>query len=331
MGTSETDSPRGGGPGTEASPPAELFRREALEFHLGQGEQGNLLRLSPSWTRWTYRLLVAVVVAAALFLTLSRAPVYESGPAVFQVAGRTAISSTTAGTVASVDVLPGEHVEQGQVLVRFGAQRELADLAKNRREWRSQLLELLRDPADEAAGSQVRRLTAERQQLEARVEQRRVRAPRDGAVSDVRIREGQFLQVGDPLLHLVPSEPQYRVVMLLPGQARPLLQAGMEARLEVVGFPYTYVPTAIERVGRQVIGPSEVRRFLGPEIADAIAVTGNVVVVEGRMASSTFSSGDREYGLHDGMLARAQVRVRTERLIVRLVPGLRALMGRSDA
>ena len=65
---------------------AQLFRTEALAYYSqGQGSDGDLLRLAPTWTRWTYWLLLAVAVASLLGAWLCTLDQYTSGPAFVQI------------------------------------------------------------------------------------------------------------------------------------------------------------------------------------------------------------------------------------------------------
>jgi hypothetical protein len=56
-----------------------LFREEALQHHTGARVSGNLLRVPPSWTRWTFAFLVAVFLAAAVYAALGSVTVYTHG------------------------------------------------------------------------------------------------------------------------------------------------------------------------------------------------------------------------------------------------------------
>ena len=90
------------------SPPrAGLFREQAVAYHLGESEEGDVLRLGPPWTRWTYWVLVAVVLAGLVFLTLGRAPVWQSGSAILRVKGRVSIVARSVGAVDGVEVRTG--------------------------------------------------------------------------------------------------------------------------------------------------------------------------------------------------------------------------------
>jgi multidrug resistance efflux pump len=300
-----------------------LFRDEALEYYLAESDEGDLLRASPAWANWSYRLLVAATVIALLYLVLGSAPVYETGTALLRVVDAAPINAPVAGTIESVDVLPGERVSAGQVLGSFRAEREGALLERVQAEFELQLLARLRNPNDSDAERELRRLRPELERARVDLEQTRIVASRDGAVQDVRIRPGDYLQAGDPALTLTPAEPDYAVIAFMPGHVLPQLQAGMQVRLIIAGYAYAEIETSIDSIGTQVIGPSEARRFLGPEIGDAVDIRGPVVVVRCQLDEDRFTAGTGEYRVHDGMIATAEIEVRRERLIFRLVPALR--------
>jgi len=56
-----------------------LFREEALRHHAGARSSGDVLRVPPSWTRWTFAFLVAVFVAGAAYAALGSVAVYAQG------------------------------------------------------------------------------------------------------------------------------------------------------------------------------------------------------------------------------------------------------------
>jgi multidrug resistance efflux pump len=305
-----------------------LFREEALEHYLDESDEGDLLRASPAWANWTYRLLVIVTVSGLAYIVLGWAPVYETGPALLRVVDAAPINAPIDGTIESVDVLPGQQVSAGQELGRFRAERESALLERVQAEFELQLLARLRDPNDADAERELRRLRPELERARVDLQQTRILATRDGAVQDVRIRPGDFLQAGEPALTLTPAEPQYAVIALLPGHVLPQLERGMRVRLIIEGYAYAEIMTSIESIGSQVIGPSEARRFLGQGIGDAIDIPGPVVVVRCALAENSFVTGSREYRVHDGMNATAEVEVRRERLLFRLIPAFRGLGSR---
>lgn len=307
-------------------PPRSPFRKEALEYSRTAGrEQGDVLQLSPAWSRWTYHVLVWLLLSGFVYCLAGRVNTYASGPALIRVEGRTDLTLPIPSVVATVQVVPGQRVEVGQSLVTFRAEDEASTLERLERELELQLIRFMRDPSDGAARQALTSLSAERELAQARVEARTLRAPHAGLVGDVRIQPGQFLPAGTRALSLVAEDAPVTLLALLPGYARPFLRPGMPLRVELDGFRYEYRELTIEAVGDQVIGPAEVRRFLGPDLADAVSVEGPVVLVKANLPSHTFVNEGRVLSYFDGMPSRAEARVRSERILVVLLPALKGL------
>ena len=307
-------------------PAAALFREEAVEHHnVGLRGEGDVLRVDPGWMRWTYRLLVFVLVAGLLFTLIARVHDYAEGPAVVRLGGRTDLTATADGTVSQVVVAPGERVEAGRLLVRFYGAREAAELARIDHEFELQLINRLRDPADAGAQQALLSLRAQRELARANLAERELRAPAAGVVSDVRVRVGEHIAPGQSLLAITRGASQPEVVVFLPGQYRPLLKRGMPLRLEIQGYRYAYQHLTVDVVGDEVVGPAEARRSLGDALGDAVQFPGPVVRVEARLPSDTFEAEGKVRRYHDGMVALAEVQIRSERVLVTLVPALKAL------
>ncbi len=303
-----------------------VFREEALAHHqAGLRDQGDLLRISPSWTRWVYWVLLAVLVVAFAYSLIGRINEYASGPAVIRAAGQAELTAPISGTVTSVEVEAGQAVRAGDLLVTFYSSQELADLERIEKEIRLQLLNRLRNPADVSTERSLLALQSQLDLAQSRLADRSVRAPHDGVVSDVRIRASQFVSPGQLLLSLRRHAQQLYLTALLPGQYRPLIRPGQPLRMELSGYAYTYQHLVVETVSEQVIGPSEARRALGPAIAEALPILGPVILVEARLESTQFESDGEIYEFHDGMHGTAEVRVRSEPILLTLVPGLKAL------
>jgi membrane fusion protein (multidrug efflux system) len=301
------------------------FRQEALDYHAGAENGGALLRLSPGWSRWSYWLLLATVLAAAVYGIVGRVYDYASGPAVIRVEGRVDLTAKVAGTVARVAVQPGQRVAEGQPLVQFFMDEEHAERDRLQKEFDLQLLKLLRDPSDTPARESLSSLRAQRDLASARLQQGLVRAPRAGVVSDVRIRAGQHLGVGELILTLVGDDARMSVVALLPGRYRPMLRPGLPMRFELSGYRYEYRQLTIDSIGDEIIGPAEAKRYLGPGVADGVAVDGPVVLVRASMPSTSFSSEGHTYRYFDGLPARAEARVRSEPIVVTVLPALKVM------
>ncbi|MCU1277790.1 MAG: hemolysin [bacterium] len=311
-----------------AEAPQQLFRQEAVDELNRAGQRPSLLRIAPTWTRWTFPVVIAACAAAIGYAFIGTIDEYAIGPALIRAEGRREVTAAAAGTVASVDVRPGERVTSGRLLMRLHDASEAAEYERLAHEFELQLVKSLRDPSDQTARQSLTALRAQKELAQARLDERAIHAPQDGVVSDVRIRPGQQLNPGDVILTLVPPDATFTAIAMLPGNYRPVLRAGMQLRVELEGYRYQYRRLQIDEISDEVVGPSEVKRYLGAEIADAISLAGPVMLVQASLPTSTFDVDGKPLRYHDGMLARAEARVRSERIVFSLVPGLRALVSR---
>lgn len=309
---------------SEESP--ELFRREAVEHHAAAlRREGSVLRIYPRWASGTYWLLMAVAVAMAAVLVFVHVRQYATGPAIVRADGRTVLTAVRAGSVVTVAAQPGVRVAEGDVIVQLDDTLERAELEANTRELHAQTRRLLLDLSDDDARRALTALQAARRRIEAELDVRSIRAPHAGVVNDVRVRVGQHISPGDIVASLAAADAGFHVVAILPGQSRPQLEPGAPLRLELSGYRYTYQRLRIESVSDEVVGPVEARRFLGADVADAIPLTGPVVLVRARLPDRTFRADDRTYNFFDGMQGVAEARLRSESILLTLVPGLKAL------
>jgi len=303
-----------------------IFREEALEYHVRRHRtQGDLLRIAPAWTRWTYWFLVAVLVAATTYLVFGRLNEYATGIVVIRDEGRTIVTASTGGTITSIAVQPGQYVAAQQVLLCLNDTQETIELERLRKAFHLQQINRLKNPQDLGAQQQLAALRVQTEAAAQRLQERTIVAPRAGMVRDLRIRPHQLVMAGEVLLTLVGAHDVLSVVAIFPGQYRPLLHQGSPLQLELTGFRYAYQRLTIDAIGSEVIGPQEVRRFLGPDVADAVTLQGSSVIVQAHLPSRHFHAAGRWQDYHDGMHGTAEVRVRSERMVLALVPGLNAV------
>jgi len=300
-----------------------LYRKEALEAHLGRGGDGQVLRLIPRWAVWTFTLLCCAFVFALCYALVGTIDEYADGVAIVRVQGRRELTARAAGTVATVEAQPGQRVGAGQVIVRFHGDTSERDRLE--KELRLQLVKVLDDPADQAARQQLVAVRAERDKARDLVDERLIRAPEAGVVSDVRIQPGRLVQPGETVASLVPDGARFEVIAVVPGNYRPRLEPGMPLRVEIAGYAYAHAEVAIETIGDQVVGPTEIRRFLPADLAETLAISGPVVLVTASLPSRRFAAEGKTYDYYDGMLGRAEVRVGSRSVLFSLIPGLESL------
>jgi len=306
--------------------PYTLFRDEAVAYHQrGNRMQGDVLHLSPRWTHWTYWFLVLVSVAGALYGVCGSIHEYATGIAIIRDEGRTVVTAITGGTITAIAIQPGQRVEAGQRLLSLNDMQEKIELERLRQELHIQQINRLKNPHDPGAQQQLATVRTQVDTAEKRLAERTVFAPGAGIVRDLRIRPQQLVAPGEILLTLVGADDVLSVLAIFPGQYRPFLTQGRPVRLELTGFRYAYQRLTLAAVSNEVIGPHEVRRFLGQDVADAVTLQGSQVIVQAQVPARTFHAEGRWHTYHDGMHGTAEVRVRSERIVFALVPGLKAV------
>ncbi|MET0387230.1 MAG: HlyD family efflux transporter periplasmic adaptor subunit [Polyangiales bacterium] len=305
-----------------------LFRREAVEHQRARGLKAELIVLDPAATAWGFGLLCVGMIAFGIFVAIGRLNEYASGPAFVQLDGRTMLTATNAGLVTSVAVKPGDRVKAGDELVRFHAQDEQAELAASSKQFDSQLAKLLLAPDDAVTREALVDLRSRRELAEERRARRVLRAPHDGLVGDVRVREGQLVEPGLRMIDLQGAATSATVTALLPGRYRPLLHAGDTLRFEADGFHALTHELTVQRVGEQIVGPAEAARFVGRDLADAFSISGPVVLVQASLPNTSFRHDGQRYEFSSGMFGKAETVVRNEPLAYAFVPSLKQWVSR---
>nr|WNE31497.1 RND efflux membrane fusion protein [Myxococcus sp.] len=304
---------------------SSLFRQEALDHYAKPEVRGNLLRVDPFWARATYWLILLAALVLGVGLTVVEINDYATGPVLIQVRGLEDLTVTSAGRVSKVLVERGQYVQAGQPLVELHSPVEQAERSRMTQEFRAQLAAGLLNPLDAMSRQALSTLRSQVDLSEARLSERVLRATVSGRVYDVRVRENQYLNAGQAVASILQDGSEAFALALVPGQYRPMLEAGQQIRMEVSGFPYAYQYFQVTSVSDELVGPAEVRRYLGPGLGDALPLQGPHVAVEGRLPGATFDVDGRSYSYYTGMPGVAWVRVRIRNGWMTLFPVLELL------
>jgi membrane fusion protein (multidrug efflux system) len=297
------------------------FRPEALaEKRRAVAAPGKLVATPRTWIRWGFPVLLTLVVGVVVAAALVQVPTYSTGMALVTMDGAL-VTAPQPGTVAELLVAPNTKVAAGDPLVRMHAQQEEADAAATESDYRNALATFLTTPADEYARTQLGQVATRRQRARAELDARTLRAPVAGVIGDIRVRAGQLVMPGAPLLKISPAGAMPTVVGLMPGFDRPRIAVGMVVQVELPGYRTTRQKAVVDYVASQVVGPDEARRSLGDPIGDALPITGSVVIVRAHLTGKTFEAEGREFELHDGMLGKAEIKVDHKSLLRTLLPG----------
>jgi multidrug resistance efflux pump len=304
-----------------------LFRKQALEFHRLGGVRGDVLHITPAMLGAMQALLFAIAVVGLTFVCTAEVRRYSNGPAVVLLDGRHDVTADRPGVIGSIDARVGQRVHAGDVLVHLSAQSETVELAAIERELEDQLLLLMRQPDDHAARDALIALRARRDVAETALERSVLHASDDAEVVDLRVRVGQRVEPGTPLLALQGAARNVQLTALLPGPDRPRIRAGMPLRVRLSGFERASLELQVESVDEQVLGPREAMRAIGPELADAFEVSGPIVLVHARLPLDGLKVRGVQYRLHHGMPGQAEIAVEREPVLFAWLPGLREALG----
>ncbi len=303
---------------------AGLFRAAAVEQHRrADDEPAEVVRLSARWSRATYWVLLAAFVLGLLFALIGEVGEFATGQAIVRFGSRTEIETRIGGTVAAVEVSKGDAVVAGQTLVRIHDAIEQADLARLESEWRWHLANRLRDPADLTVEQTLIGLRAERRRLRSKLEERVIRADRDGVVGVVWARVGQQIEPGQPVVAIDAGQARPSIDIVVPAHHRPKLAVGQPIRLTLDGYARIGDRLTLSAIGNDTVSPGEDRKLVDQALGEIARSTGPSILASASLPSESFTVGDRRFRFHDGMKGQCDIRIGSERIIFALFPALR--------
>lgn len=151
---------------------------------------------------------------------LRPANVYFAGVGELEAASQVQVSAEVGGRVAAIDFESGRQVKAGAVLVKLNDAPEQAELlrlqaqVRNAQVIRKRVSGLVKENAatqeqlDNAQATHDMAL-GELKKVQALIAQKTIRAPFTGELGIRRVNEGQYLNVGDPVVSLVDNRTLY--------------------------------------------------------------------------------------------------------------------------
>ena len=153
-----------------------LFRERAVEVHARGGMTGELVRISPPWATWLVLSIGALLLASVFGAAFARVDVTSLGRGILQANGAPQVVATqVAGTVASVSVRPGDHVEANQQIAQLESATTAAALleASRRLELATRSLEHFRARTKPLVQARIARQRERVQSLAQRTDSQR--------------------------------------------------------------------------------------------------------------------------------------------------------------
>lgn len=302
--------------------PGKLYRTAAWNAYQRGDEIGSLLALDDRWAHRAHHVVVATLLVGVAFVVCVPVKDHVEGRGFVRALGARSVSTAGSGPVDGVFASPGDSVVAGQPIVRLHRVAEDADVARATQELDGLWVRVLRDPLDEEARDA---LTAGRPALErarAIADERTIRSPISGIVTDVRVREGRHVVAGDTLFVVEPSDAPVEIVAVLPGAMRPQIGERSDARFSIDGAD-SHASVALVEISSDAVGPAEVKRLLGPAWEDSVEPEGMSFVVTARVDGRDFRADGQSHRFFQGMTGELEVTLDEKPLLFLLVPSLR--------
>ncbi|KVF16744.1 efflux RND transporter periplasmic adaptor subunit [Burkholderia cepacia] len=174
------------------------------------------------------------------------------------------LAPDTSGRVTAVNFDAGQSVKEGAVLIQLYDAPEQADRAAAVAKADFAQLQLRRSQALAPTGAEPRELLEQHKadaaqtaaavrQLDARIQQKSIRAPFSGQLGIRRINLGQYLNAGDAIATLTQLDPLY-VNFTLPQQDMPRLTSGAPVQVTVDAVPGRIFTARISAIEPRIDG-----------------------------------------------------------------------------
>lgn len=157
------------------------------------------------------------------------------------------LAPDTSGRVVAINFMAGQVVKEGSILVQLYDAPEQAERSAAAAKAEFAQLQLQRSRKLAPSGAEPRELLEQRKaeaaqttaavrQLDARIQQKHIRAPFSGQLGIRRVNVGQYLNAGDVIATLTQLDPLY-VNFTLPQQELPKLALGTQVLVTVDAVP----------------------------------------------------------------------------------------------
>jgi biotin carboxyl carrier protein len=302
----------------------EIFRHEAVMNLVRRGSRGDVVRVHPGWLRAAYWMVLATVAAALVFTALARIHRYSAGTAVLRAIGRDELVADDDGTVAGLQARPGQRVRRGEVIARIHDPARARELRELELTFERNLVAYLLDPANASSRSALAAVVLQRESALSGAEARAIRAPYDGVLKELLVRNGQRIAAGKTIATVSPegAEEGLALIAFLPGGDRPALEVGQRVRFTLPGYRDASFESTVELVSADVMaGEDAVIQYVGDRFVGAVPAEGQVVVVRAQLGAASFVVDGTRYDLHDGMTGLAEVRLDSQSILASLAPG----------
>jgi membrane fusion protein len=211
---------------------------------------------------------------------------------------------------------------QQQETAVLDAQAQYKTLVRQQLDMRQQLdatqQQLAQLPLDDSSkrNDTERQLASLTQSMAQNEMQRAVvlRAPHDGVVSTVLLKEGQMVGAGQPLLSILPSGSSLQAQLLVPSRAIGFIEPGSRVVLRYQAFPYQKFGQQYGRVtdiSRSALSPPDIAALMGQQAQQQEPL----YRIQVKLDSQQISVYGKPESVKPGMALEADILMERRRLI----------------
>lgn len=300
-----------------------VFDANALQAY----REGNLygepiIYPSLGW-KYSYLVYIGVLVALLVYASITRINVYASGDGIIMSSDLIHVAAPYDGVVELISVRPGQQVKKGELLISMAAHSEYYQLANAETYFKSMLLARLGDPANADLEENTAAALSTLNEKYRAYKERSIIAPEDGVVEAISAAEGQRIEKNKGLISLNPEGGVLSVVGAVPSRFLPMLEIRQSLSLSLKGYPGFKLDTQVDNIGN-VITESAVTAITPTNVMNTLSQNEAHVVIKGSLPTVSFTHRNSRYQIQNGMPATIDILLRKERIIVEILPFLRA-------
>jgi multidrug resistance efflux pump len=267
-------------------------------------------------------MLVVSLVVAFVGAILLRVHTYSSGAGVVYFVG-TPVSAQANGNVDEILVDSGDYVRAGEPIIRLSAPQQKADFAQAKGEYDNAKAAYLQDSTDEQAKKSVKTAGIALNHAQAQLDQRIIRAPADGKISDISVANGQTVQTGQLLAMIFEPGAKPQIWAYLHAEDLPRINLNMPLEVSIEGFKKKRAKLKLIDISKEAVGAAEIKNHVGQALADTLKLPNDgqtYILVKAELESDTIRIGSKTFELHHGMAVKAEIAIETKPFLADVFP-----------
>jgi multidrug efflux pump subunit AcrA (membrane-fusion protein) len=233
------------------------------------------------------------------------------------------VSVQANGNVERFFVESGQSVLAGDAIAQLSSQQQKADYAQAKGEADVAIRSFLQDDTDDTARKSVKTAGIALAHAQAQLDQRIIRAPADGKISDFLVGNGDSVQPGRQIATIFQAGAHPMAYAFLPASDRPRIKPDMPLQVAIEGFKKKRAKLKIVSMSTETFGANEVRNYVGQQLADTLKLPNDgatYFLVKAEFESDQIKISDKTYDLVHGMPIKGEIAIETRPFLADVFP-----------